>query len=198
MARATIRRVAGGRDAGRRGPSSWHNPNSRTGTWMETAALARLLEHLPETRARGPSTSLYRIVDAPGLIGGGVALCTFPNLVVSDLLEGIRMAELRVGYAVAVRCHCADGAVRDLQRESARAAAALAALGDFRSTCVGWARNAEESRVVCAPNCSGAAASCTLPDQLPAVRIRALAPVPSSCVDCLGVVPADDGRLRLG
>jgi histidinol-phosphate aminotransferase len=123
------------------------NPNNPTGTWMETAALARLLEQLPPTVLVIVDEAYIEFVDAPGLESALSLAARFPNLVVTRTFsKAYGLAGLRVGYAVA------DSEVIALMervRESFNVnslglAAALAALGDAEHLRWVRARNAEE------------------------------------------------------
>jgi histidinol-phosphate aminotransferase len=123
------------------------NPNNPTGTWMETAALARLLEQVPPTVLVIVDEAYIEFVDAPGLESALSLAARFPNLVVTRTFsKAYGLAGLRVGYAVA------DSEVIALMervRESFNVnslglAAALAALGDAEHLRWVRARNAEE------------------------------------------------------
>ena len=109
------------------------NPNNPTGTWVDDAALEKLLARVPPTTLVVVDEAYAEFITAPGLTSALQFLPRFPNLIVTRTFsKAYALAGLRVGYAISAP---EVAAVFERLRESFNVnslalAAAEAALGD--------------------------------------------------------------------
>lgn len=123
------------------------NPNNPTGTWLDAAAVARLVAAVPQDVVVVVDEAYAELADAPGFSSAIGLLATHRNLVVTRTFsKGYGLAGLRVGYLLA-----AAGlvAVMERVRESFNVsgpalAACEAALHDAEHLRWVAARNAEQ------------------------------------------------------